>query len=235
MSKRTKFYINTSLILLICIFGSCFLLSPRKQLPAPASVEVVAQITPATVLPQPTDTPPAPTATSTQPAPTPTPTLGPPTATPTSIPATPTPSFVNENEDGYLSGGLGLSKSDWERKHSVTGLDFGTMGTGYDHKYDVMFQVGNVWYIESQWSANNAVTVDVIKAEVQNLIPADNKFIKTYSPEGRSETIVNLYYSESLKNRFNQWVGGDPGNFIVMYNKWDYGITRMIIAIGNNP
>jgi hypothetical protein len=151
------------------------------------------------------------------------------TTTPTNIPAS-----------IFASGGLGLSQSDWEKTHFKADLGYLAIGTGYDGKYDVMFRESNIWYIERQWSMNNAVTSDVVMAESQGLIPTDSQFIKTYSPEGRPETVVNLYFSESLKSRFNSedfdsWIGGESGNFTVQYNQYEYGITRMIIALGNNP
>lgn len=102
-----------------------------------------------------------------------------------------------------------------------------------------MFKEGNVEYIDRQWKTKNTVTPEFIKIESQKLIPLDCKLVETYSPEGRPETIVLLYISESLKSRFNSssssWIGGEPGNFTVQYNQYEYGITRMIIATGNNP
>ncbi|MCG3208597.1 MAG: hypothetical protein FOGNACKC_02208 [Anaerolineae bacterium] len=238
MKTATKRFI---IFFLLVVGGCClagvelFYFIPNQ--PKPAATEISAA--------SPTDTPIQPTATSIPPTPTPLSPASTPTPTPTSVPSTPTPApiFASDNGDGYSSGGLGLSRSDWEQNHTATNLDYNPLGTGYDHTYDVMFQVGNVWYIERQWPAGDAATVDIIDNETQNLIPADSQFIKTYSPDGRPETTVNLYFSESLKSRFdsadnefgNWWAGGEPGNFIVQYNKYDFGITRMIFSIGNNP
>lgn len=166
-----------------------------------------------------------------------------PVPSPTLAKPTNTPTAVNSSSDGYRSGGLGLSQSDWEKNHTETALDYMTMGTGYDYKYDVMFQAGNVWGIERQWSTSEFASTDEVEAESQTLIPTDSQFIETYSPDGRPETIVNLYFSESLKSRFKDgdslfgswWAGGEPGNFIVLYNVYDGEVGRMIIAIGNNP
>lgn len=142
----------------------------------------------------------------------------------------------------FLSGGLGLAKNEWENAHELTGDD--VFGAIYDEKYIVAFQVDTVWYIEQQWTTENALTPEEVEAESQNLIPADSILVETYSPEGTPETIVNLYFSESLKTRFNDedssfgswWTGGEPGNFTVQYNQYEgIGITRMIIALGNNP
>lgn len=151
------------------------------------------------------------------------------------------PAGEPESSNTAASGGLGLSQTEWEQTHTQTGKDI--LGSIYDEKYVVVFQADNVWYIERQWSTENAVTPDAVEAESQSLIPADSQFVKTYTPEGRPETTVNLYMSESLKSRFNPedsitgdwWTGGEPGNFTVQYNQYDAGVTRMIIALGNNP
>ncbi len=171
-------------------------------------------VMPSTSMPQPVESSNTPTPPSTF------------TTTPTNIPVS-----------IFISGGLGLSQSDWEKTHSKTDLDYLAIGTGYDGKYDVMFRESNIWYIERMWDMSNAVTPDFVMAESQDLIPADSQFIKTYNPEGRPETVVNLYFSESLNSRFTSedFVGGEPGNFTVQYNQYEYGITRMIIALGNNP
>ncbi len=151
--------------------------------------------------------------------------------------------LVSDSGNGYLSGGLGLSQLDWEQKHTKTNLDYQPMGTGYDNKYDIMFQVGNVWHIEYIWGSKNPVAPDVVESESKNLIPSDSQFIETYSPKDIPELIVNLYFSESLKNRFNNkdslfgnwWTGGKPGNFIVVYGVFNGKVSRMVIGIGNNP
>lgn len=168
------------------------------------------------------------------------------TSTPLPTPApinTPTPESVVTEEivipqvETFDSGGLGLSKTEWEQVHTETELDYAPVGTGYDGKYDVVFQEGNVWFIERQWRTDDAITPDVVELESQNLIPVDSQLIETYSPEGRPETIVNLYLSESLKSRFSTdlWIGGEPGNFTVQYNVYDGKVTRLIITTGNNP
>jgi hypothetical protein len=141
------------------------------------------------------------------------------------------------------SGGLGLSRNEWEQSHFKTDLNYTVFGTGYEGGYDVVFQEEKVWSIERQWNREAAVTPDEVEAESKTLIPTDHQLVKTYHPDGRPETVVNLYRSEWLKNRFNSessmmgnwWTGGEPGNFTVQYNIYDYGVSRMLIAIGNNP
>jgi len=135
-------------------------------------------------------------------------------------------------------GGLGLSQAEWEQVHVQSELTYPPLGIAYDGVYDVIFQEGNVWYIERQWTPETAATPEMVEAESRGLIPPDSQLIQTYSPEGRPETIVSLYMSESLKSRFQTpelWSGGEPGQFIVFYDLYDFGVGRMVINAGNNP
>lgn len=153
---------------------------------------------------------------------TPSPTHTPfPTAT-----ATPTPTTT------YASGGLGLHQTEWEAQYGSGTPD--VFGTKYAD-YTVLFHNQQIWYIERQWE--NPVPVDDIHDEAGQLIPLDAQLVDTYSPEGRPETTVHLFFSESLKARFDNgvWTGGKPGNFGIQYNDYGEGVTRMIVATGDNP
>jgi len=137
----------------------------------------------------------------------------------------------------FVSGGLGLSQPEWEQRYGP-GSQSETPGyLWYQGRYLASFQEGNVWYIEQRWGPENAATVDIARAQSSSLIPADSQYIQTYSPEGRPDLVVDLYLSQLLVGRFggNVWVGGQPGNFIVAYNVSDFGVTRMVITLGNNP
>lgn len=156
------------------------------------------------------------------------------TATPVP-PSTDTPAptaTVEQSPTSFDSGGLGLSKSEFETKHKETGPGY-FMGTMYDDNLTAAFRDDKIWYIEQQWA--NEITPEDVEAISATLIPADSVFIETYSPNGRPETTVNLYMSESLKSRFEQWIGGEAGNFIVQYKVFDGKVPVMLISIGNNP
>ncbi|MGQ0603094.1 MAG: hypothetical protein ACT4QE_15540 [Anaerolineales bacterium] len=144
------------------------------------------------------------------------------TFAPTSVPAI-----------SLLSGGLGLSKAEWEQAHRQTDTDF--LGPIYDEYYIVMFANEHVSYIERQWAT--PVTSQDAEAEGAMLVPSDAVRMEAYSPDGRPETIVILYTSEYLKTQFadEQFVGGEAGNFTLQYNVFDGVVTRMIVALGNNP
>ena len=235
------------IVILIGLCFVCFLfLLPfapgAEERAATSTAQTIAQeteIAKATATPKPTNTL-QPTVTSTLtpiPTGTPEPTSKPaPTNTPTpERTPTDTPDLADISEDVFDSGGLGLAKAAWEKEHRETGKDI--LGPIYDERYIIIFIGNNIQYIERQWSTNNSVTSEAVETESKNLIPADSQLIETYSPEGRPETIVNLYLSESLKSRFDAdwWIGGEPGNFTVQYNVLDGKVTRMIIATGNNP
>ncbi|MEZ4512755.1 MAG: hypothetical protein R3C62_12830 [Chloroflexota bacterium] len=179
---------------------------------------------------------PVPTVT-TKPISTPTPTFTP-------IPEpTVTTAFVSDSGNGYQSGGLGISLADWEAAHNRSDLDYQPIGIGYDNKYDVLFQVDNVWMISRQWQTGSFATIEEAQSESSTLIPTDSQLIETYSPAGLPEITIDLYFSESLKARFDDedslfgswWTGGEPGNFIVLFNTPDGEVSGMIISIGNNP
>lgn len=151
-------------------------------------------------------------------------------ATEAALVAEPTPTLP-------AAGGLGQSRAEWEALHQEAPLPQAAYGAAYDGAYDVIFQEDKVWYLERQWPAGSAPTADEVEAESRRLIPDDSQLVETYRPEDRPETVVNLYSSEWLKDKFagHWWTGGEPGNFIVMYNVYDFGVGRMIITIGNNP
>jgi len=90
----------------------------------------------------------------------------------------------------FASGGLGLSKAEWEQQHTQSGT-FGSF-VDYDNgKYALTFVDDKIEYLEQARDA------------AQTLTPEDSQFLETYSPEGFPELIVDLYVSESLKGRFD--------------------------------
>jgi hypothetical protein len=135
----------------------------------------------------------------------------------------------------FISGGLGLSKEEWESQHMQTGSDI--LGPVYDDQYIVGFRGNRIWYIERQWSSANAVSPQEVEKVSNTLLPGDSQLVTVYNPSGRPETTVRLHMSEALKIRFadDDFVGGEAGNFTVQYNTFDGQVTRMIIALGDNP
>lgn len=154
------------------------------------------------------------------------------------VPQQPTPT---PSGPAYASGGLGLDRADWERSHGSGAPDnpSSPMVFGYEGgKFQVQFssvRSGNVEYVERVWGDRNAVPIEEAREESKQFIPADAKFVKIYT--SRSGSTVDLYKSESLRGRFSNddWTGGKPGDFIILYRNQTGRTTTFIIGTGNNP
>jgi hypothetical protein len=155
-----------------------------------------------------------------------------------SAPARPSPS---PSAPAYVSGGLGLDRADWERSHGEGRPDspsspmfFAYEGGTFQVRFSEI-RSGNVSYIERVWGHRNALPVEDARKASKQFIPADAKFVKTYTSQGGST--VDLYKSESLQDRFkdNEWTGGKPGDFIILYRNQTGRTTTFIAATGNNP
>jgi hypothetical protein len=137
------------------------------------------------------------------------------------------------------SGGLGLTRTQWEAKHGSGTKE--TLGYSYDGgAYVVSYQAdpaGNetAWDIEQRWSEAGALSMDEARLASKMLIPQDSVFVRTYTSQGGRT--VDLYTSEWLKGRFAEqlFIGGEPGNFIVLYRAATGKVTSIIVATGNNP
>jgi len=111
---------------------------------------------------------------------------------PTPVPATMPMAAV----PAYPSGGLGLSRAEWEQAH---GMGFGNPVRYENDKFLVVYRMGNVFDVIYQFRGsglpiNTAVTLS------KGYIPADAKFVRTYR-----DTLGNrndVYLSSSLTARF---------------------------------
>ena len=141
----------------------------------------------------------------------------------------------------YESGGLGVDFEFWEKEHGKGNPDDPKSPSYYsyeDGKFVIQFSEGTkgkVQYIEHPWGDKNAVTIDVARNESKKLIPKDAKFLKSY--KSQSGSTVDLYHSDSLKTQFSEdnFIGGKPGDFIILYRNQTGKTTTFIIALGNNP
>ena len=144
-------------------------------------------------------------------------------------------------ENLYESGGIGLSRTEWENLSGIANENSPLAPIYYsykDGKYTVQFappKSGNVRYIEYSWGDKNAVNIKDAREESKKFIPKDAKFKKTYV--SISESIVDLYESKSLKNRFSKdyFFDSELGEFIIIYRNQTGKTTSFIIATGNNP
>ena len=74
------------------------------------------------------------------------------------------------------------------------------------------------------------------RAAGRALAPTDAQLTRTYM--SRTGRIVDLYRSTSLRAQFptSPWLGGEPGDLIVIYRQTPAGrVTSIVVALGNNP
>lgn len=100
-----------------------------------------------------------------------------------------------------------------------------------------MAQAGNVWHVEL-WKPESAKFKPAdAEAWAATQLPRDAQQVKRYSPDGSPEKTVIVYKSEWLVARFESKLFGDsaPGTLAVQYNTFDFGVSRVIVALGDNP
>ena len=135
----------------------------------------------------------------------------------------------------FPSRGLGLTRSEWERTQGRAFKEDSAYVYYKQGQLKLNFMDGNAGYLEWVYGDLDAVTIDEARNASKEFIPTDSTLIRTYQME--SGNVVDLYYSEALKKRFSDedWIGGEPGNFIVMFKPNRERISSFIIGVGNNP
>jgi hypothetical protein len=136
---------------------------------------------------------------------------------------------------GFPSGGLGLTRNEWERTHGRAFKEDSAYVYYKDGRFKLNFMDANAGYLEWVYGDVDAVSIDEARNASKEFIPTDSTLIRTYQLD--SGYMVDLYSSESLKNRFSgeDWIGGEPGNFIVMFKPNRNRVSSFIIGVGNNP
>ncbi|MBK8048512.1 MAG: hypothetical protein IPK16_16180, partial [Anaerolineales bacterium] len=137
----------------------------------------------------------------------------PPTATPSLPPAT---LPIN-------SGGLGLTRAEWEAKRGSPAEDDGgalvRYGAPETGSYDVSFTEDRVMYV--RFDNEQGQDAEFLEAMGASLLPADAQFVNSYSPALTPDMVVRVYKSQSLIEQLGIgcycWFGGEPGTAIVMY------------------
>ncbi len=138
----------------------------------------------------------------------------------------------------FESGGLGLTKAEWEQHHTLSSNNFLQNGAlGYDSKnYEVYF-----------WNADRAFppTAPIIlmwlygphdhinETFVRTLLPSDAQ-LKDTIPRGWEGTFTQVYYSRSLSTRYaplplatgvvDPWKESSPGTIYATYIRGDYSV-----------
>ncbi len=231
-------------LLVLCIALGAVIPSPEEPVaqgnatPTQAGIaaEVNAEVTPTVAAESgasPTIAPSPIAATETAPAPTAEPTAAP-TRTPKPKP-TKAPTAAPEPAT-FESGGLGLSREDWEQLHGAPTRDTDGLVAYEDDVYLVIYQDDKVWNLTAYPESGEAVPLAEARALGKGLIPQDAKKVKTYKPD--ADRVVDVHRSKSLRSRFGTmtWLGDQPGTFILLYKLDAAGDVHTIMAApGNNP
>lgn len=169
------------------------------------------------------------------------PTAVPPTATPapTNTPrptSAPTPAEPAATPAPLRSGGMGLTRAQWEGVHGKGTKDslywrYGDTFVGY---FSDPAGVETVALLELRWKPG--LTKEEAQAAIRAVSPDDSTLVKAYQTDlGQT---VDLFASAWLKDRYQNpdaWVNGEPGQFAVSYHINDGVVTSAIIGPGNNP
>jgi hypothetical protein len=139
------------------------------------------------------------------------------------------------------SGGLGLTRAEWEAAHGApTGagpaVGFLSYAGGYVARFDGAGPEAAARYIELAWGDAGAVSAEEARAAVLGLLPADAAEVGTSS--SRAGNPVTVYRSAWLAGRVAPiwWLGDEPGTHIAIYRTQPNGrITSVVVATGNNP
>jgi hypothetical protein len=207
-------------------------IAPPTSTPAAPLAQVVV---PTTAIPPSGDTP-LPDTPTQPPAP---PTNTQPPAVPpthTSLPA-PTPG------PAIASGGLGLTKAQWEALEGPPVMYSNTPWYGGGNHYNVTFtESGLLYVLLAQYHDGSPVDLAVAKAELARLIPQDSKVVRHFKqPDvgGDPMLLVTIYRSAALAKVLGSadvWGGAQPGTFDVefqQYAKDNGGILGFTISTGD--
>jgi hypothetical protein len=137
----------------------------------------------------------------------------------------------------FASGGLGLSVAAWQKEH----------GPGTPNSFGMHYNDGEYWTVSGDDGKLVHIEQEIQPQSLEDartlsktLMPADAQLVGSYVAEFGLP--VELYFSPSLIAQLpgENWTGGEPGNFIVIYGQ--YGppegtgpVTDLLVATGNNP
>ncbi len=132
-----------------------------------------------------------------------------------------------------------MDRTQWEETHVPEGdgflepYDGGAVNGGYD----VIISSANDRVSLIYRYFNPRITEEEAIATGEALMPEDGEFIEEYTFERSSPNVVRVYFSESLAERFpeDEFVGGDPGTYTIMYTLYEDGSETMLVTIGNDP
>jgi hypothetical protein len=137
----------------------------------------------------------------------------------------------------FASGGLGLSRTEWERSHGQPSRS--SIFLEYDGgRLVVGLLETNVWHIERVWMRNEAVALDAAREDARAYLPSDA--VLGQSIDRGDGRVIDVYSSALLASRFGPtaWNGGKPGSFSIQY-KFRAPSDRMVVSamfrLGDGP
>jgi hypothetical protein len=128
----------------------------------------------------------------------------------------------------FASGGLGLSRAEWEQAHGQPSRS--SIFLEYDGgRLVVGLLESNVWHIERVWMRNEAVALDAARDDVKAYLPSDATV--TQSIDRGDGRVIDVYSSPILSSRFGPtaWNGGKVGTFTITY-KFRAASDRMVVS-----
>jgi hypothetical protein len=157
------------------------------------------------------------------------------------LPGVRDPSGAAARQGAFESGGIGLSRAEWEAVHGPgdVGQNYVTYEGG---RYYVQFVGDAVSFIELGWEDRGGVDAPDALAEVEALLPADAGFLETFLAPPTGGGLVGLtidrYESEALPDRFPDAQPPPTGSILVVYqetpgqDRFEPSVTRASIAVG---
>lgn len=143
----------------------------------------------------------------------------------------------------FASGGLGLSRAEWEKLHGPGGEGMFETEPGRDGHNIAYIAAGSnelVGVIAKGY--NPEVSINKARAEIRTLLPADAQSV-TFNEEGGT---YDTYLSESLRNLVppgttnlypelngpDIWNGAEPGTITIKYDGSDTNVVYVLVYIG---
>ena len=148
---------------------------------------------------------------------------------------------VSHQGSDVSSGGIGLSRADWEDLHG-TGEVGQTLVTYGEGRYTVGFQDDTVSFMELGWEDQGGIATDDARATIVDLLPSDARDVETFvapptavGPIGMS---IDRYESDALLDAFSTTGNAPTGSIIVIYqetaatDRIETNVSRASITIG---
>ena len=137
------------------------------------------------------------------------------------------------------SGGLGLSREEWERRHGPARRVVADRAS-YGEFYIAGFADGRVNYLERFCTGGDPCRLPRAEARalVLPLLPADAVAVRSYATSTRLG--VDLYRSDALAVVFppERFAGGQPGEFTVLFVAYASApdlVLSVQVKLGNTP